>query len=55
VIRRRRPGWGPQHDDRALRLALLAGAILGIPVGLVSANIGWIAGRIVDLSQVLGR
>jgi hypothetical protein len=55
IGRRRRPGWGSQHDDRSLRLAMVTGAILGIPLGLLTANLGWIAGRLVDLSQVLGR
>jgi hypothetical protein len=53
IPRRRRRGWG--NSDRDLNLAILAGSALGIVLGLVTANVGWIAGRLVDLSQVLAR
>lgn len=49
----RRPGWDRYHNDRALRLAMLAGAIAGVPLGLLTANLGWLAGRLVDLRALL--
>jgi hypothetical protein len=33
---------------------MLAGGLGGIVVGILTANLGWLAGRLVDLSQVLG-
>lgn len=53
MIRRRRAGWGRQHDDRALRIAVAIGLAAGIPVGLLTVNLGWVAGRLVDLRALL--
>lgn len=33
---------------------MLAGLVLGAPIGLLTANLGWVAGRLVDLGQLIG-
>lgn len=38
MLRRRRPGWS--RDDRALRIAMLIGAVLGVLLGGASAEWG---------------
>jgi len=47
-MNRRKPGWS--NDDRALRLALLAGLLAGALLGLVTANLAWLGGVLVRLT-----
>lgn len=40
-------------NDRAMVLAMFLGSAIGVPLALVTLNLGWLAGRLVDLHRVL--
>lgn len=42
-----------RRADRPLLLAMAIGGLAGIPLALLTLNLGWVAGRIVDLTTLL--